>query len=115
LEEKTVVHPVCQAECCRVHERADNNQFTSNARLGALGLVDGTGGRRQSHPETIDDSADDHLGQMPSDDLKDRTDKVADESQGNGLSAPEFVTGSESEDGAKESPKLYSILDFGRK
>lgn len=49
---------------------------------------------------------------MPSNNLEDRTDGVADESQGNGLSAPEFVTGSESEDGAKESPKLYFILEF---
>lgn len=52
---------------------------------------------------------------MPSDYLKNRTDEVADESQGNGLSAPKFVTGSESKDGTKESPKLYFILDFGRK
>lgn len=106
LEVQAVVHPVGEAEGGRVGEGADDDELAADAGLGALGLEDGAGGRRQAHAEAVDDAADYHLGQVEGDDLEDGADDVAEEAEGDGLFAAEFVAGCEGEDGAEEGSEL---------
>jgi hypothetical protein len=62
--------------------------------------------RQATHSEAVDDSADDHLGEMPGDDLQDSTDGVAGQAQGDGLSPAHLVPRSECRNGTKECTQL---------
>jgi hypothetical protein len=59
-----------------------------------------------THAKTVDDTANDHLRQMPRDDLEDGADSIADEAERDGLFAAELVTEGEGEDGAAEGAEL---------
>jgi hypothetical protein len=53
-----------------------------------------------AHAKAVDDTADDHLRQMPRDDLKHSTNGIGSEPERDGLFAAELVAEREGEDGA---------------
>jgi hypothetical protein len=70
-------------------------------------MVWGLGGLLSlTHAKTVDDTANDHLWQMPRDDLEDGADSIADEAERDGLFAAELVAEGEGEDGAAEGAEL---------
>lgn len=71
------------------------------------GLVAGGGdGWPLTHAKAVDDTADDHLWEMPRDNLEDGADGIADEAERDGLFAAELVAEGEGEDGAAEGAEL---------
>lgn len=75
---------------------------TKNSRqLGACNE-----GEPLTHAEPVDDAANNHLRQMPRDNLKNGTDDIADKAERDRLLAPELVTQGEGEDGSAERTKL---------
>lgn len=63
-------------------------------------------GATLTHAKTVDDTADDHLWQMPRNDLKDGANSIANEAKRDGLFAAELVAEGEGEDGTAESAEL---------
>lgn len=62
----------------------------------------------RTHAEPVDDTADNHLRQVPRYDLKNGADGVADEAELNGPLAAQLVAQSEGKDGAAEGAELDS-------
>lgn len=71
--------------------------------------------RAPTHSESVNDAADNHLGKMPGNNLKNGADEVGAETDSNGLAAAELVTKSKGEDGSEEGTELYRESSFSKR
>lgn len=106
--------PVGQAERGSVAERADDDKLAADGRLGTLGLEDGADTGRDAHADTVDDAADDHLGQMPGDDLENGAHGVEEHAAGHALFPAKAISEEEGQNGAAERAELCGVSEcFG--
>jgi len=63
-------------------------------------------GQRHTHAEPVDDTADDHLRQMPRDNLENGADGIADKTERDRPLPAQSITEGKSEDGAAEGSEL---------
>lgn len=106
FEVEAVVHPIREAKSGRVADGTDDDELASHAGVRAFGLVYRTGRRSQTHADTIDDAANQHLREMEGHNLKDSSDGVASEAEGDGPSAAKLVADHKSQHGAEEGSEL---------
>jgi hypothetical protein len=62
-----------------------------------------------THAESVNNTANNHLRQMPGHNLEDGANGIADEAEGDGLFAAELVTEGKGEDGTAEGAELSRV------